>query len=78
MLTPPGPIYDIVSAAILAETGEKPRLSTHGGTSDGRFLIAGDFLPAYREKLAPLLSHPTVEVLGHRTDVAELMRLVAV
>ena len=39
-LTPPGPIYEIVSAAILAETGEKPRLSTHGGTSDGRFLIA--------------------------------------
>src|SRR3954471_3945996 len=39
-LTPPAPIYEIVSAAIEAETGEKPRLSTHGGTSDGRFLIA--------------------------------------
>jgi succinyl-diaminopimelate desuccinylase len=39
-LTPPGPIYAIVSAAILAETGEKPLLSTHGGTSDGRFLVA--------------------------------------
>ena len=39
-LTPPGPIYDIVSAAIEAETGARPRLSTHGGTSDGRFLIA--------------------------------------
>jgi len=39
-LTPPGPIYEIVSAAIEAETGQKPRLSTHGGTSDGRFLIA--------------------------------------
>jgi succinyl-diaminopimelate desuccinylase len=38
-LTPPGPIYDIVSAAIEAETGAPPRLSTHGGTSDGRFLI---------------------------------------
>ena len=38
-LTPPGPIYDIVSAAIEAETGEKPLLSTHGGTSDGRYLI---------------------------------------
>jgi glycosyltransferase involved in cell wall biosynthesis len=42
---------------------------------DGRFLIAGEFLPAYQEKLAPLLGHPTVEVLGHRTDVAELMRV---
>jgi succinyl-diaminopimelate desuccinylase len=39
-LTPPGPIYEIVSAAIQAETGLAPRLSTHGGTSDGRYLIA--------------------------------------
>ncbi|MEA3040854.1 MAG: succinyl-diaminopimelate desuccinylase [Sphingomonadales bacterium] len=39
-LTPPGPIYDIVREAISAETGVEPRLSTHGGTSDGRFLIA--------------------------------------
>src|SRR5919106_2754286 len=39
-LTPPGPIYDIVSAAIAAETGRPPQLSTHGGTSDGRFLIS--------------------------------------
>ena len=41
---------------------------------EGRFLIAGEFLPSYREKLAPLLAHPSVEVLGHREDVAELMR----
>lgn len=39
-LTPPGPIYDIVSKAIREETGVEPRLSTHGGTSDGRYLIA--------------------------------------
>jgi succinyl-diaminopimelate desuccinylase len=38
-LTPPGPLYDIVVAAIEQETGEKPELSTSGGTSDGRFLI---------------------------------------
>jgi len=38
-LTPPGPIYEIVRDAIRAETGVEPRLSTHGGTSDGRFLI---------------------------------------
>jgi glycosyltransferase involved in cell wall biosynthesis len=41
---------------------------------DGTFLIAGDFLPAYAEKLAPLLSHPSVRALGHRNDVPELMR----
>jgi glycosyltransferase involved in cell wall biosynthesis len=40
----------------------------------GKFLIAGEFLPAYREKLAPMLSHSSVMVLGHRDDVPELMR----
>ncbi|MGD0812281.1 MAG: glycosyltransferase family 4 protein [Verrucomicrobiota bacterium] len=40
----------------------------------GTFLIAGEFLPAYRAKLAPLLAHPSVKVLGHRNDVPELMR----
>jgi glycosyltransferase involved in cell wall biosynthesis len=43
-------------------------------SKDGRFLIAGEFLPAYQEKLAPMLAHPSVQVLGHRNDVAELMR----
>ncbi len=41
---------------------------------DGKFLIAGDFLPAYREKLSPMLSHPSVHVLGHRDDIPQLMR----
>jgi glycosyltransferase involved in cell wall biosynthesis len=40
----------------------------------GQFLIAGEFLPAYAEKLASMLAHPSVRVLGHRDDVAELMR----
>ena len=41
---------------------------------DGTFLIAGGFVPAYREKLAPMLAHPSVKVLGHRNDVPDLMR----
>jgi glycosyltransferase involved in cell wall biosynthesis len=41
---------------------------------DGKFLIAGEFLPAYAEKLGSMLSHPSVHVLGHRNDVAKLMR----
>lgn len=41
---------------------------------DGTFLIAGEFLPAYREKLSTLLSHPSVKVLGYRRDLPELMR----
>jgi glycosyltransferase involved in cell wall biosynthesis len=40
----------------------------------GTFRIAGEFLPDYEAKLADMLAHPSVEVLGHRTDVPELMR----
>lgn len=43
-------------------------------SKDGTFLIAGEFLPAYQEKLASMLAHPSVKVLGHRNDVPELMR----
>ena len=39
-LTPPGKLYDLVTEAIRAECGVDPVLSTGGGTSDGRFLIA--------------------------------------
>ena len=59
-LTPPGPIYDIVSAAIEAETGAKPRLSTHGGTSDGRFLIA----------LCPVVDFGPPNATMHKLDEA--------
>jgi glycosyltransferase involved in cell wall biosynthesis len=43
-------------------------------SKDGTFLIAGEFLPAYQEKLASMLAHPSVKVLGHRNDVPELVR----
>jgi len=43
-------------------------------SKDGTFLIAGEFLSAYEVKLAQMLSHPSVKVLGHRHDVPELMR----
>ena len=36
--TPTGPLSDAVSAAIRSVTGREPRLSTGGGTSDGRFI----------------------------------------
>lgn len=41
---------------------------------EGKFLIAGEFLPAYEQKLSAMLAHPSVHVLGHRNDVPELMR----
>ncbi|WP_157132124.1 succinyl-diaminopimelate desuccinylase [Roseobacter sp. AzwK-3b] len=37
-LTPPGPLSDLVAAAVEAETGIAPVLSTTGGTSDARFV----------------------------------------
>jgi succinyl-diaminopimelate desuccinylase len=37
-LTPPGTLVDAVVAAIQAEVGLTPELSTSGGTSDGRFI----------------------------------------
>ena len=37
-LTPPGPLSDLVSQAVEAETGRTPELSTTGGTSDARFI----------------------------------------
>ena len=43
-------------------------------SQDGIFMIAGSFLPAYKAKLSPMLAHPSVQVLGQRSDVPELMR----
>lgn len=37
-LTPPGQLSDLVAAAVEAETGVSPVLSTSGGTSDARFV----------------------------------------
>jgi glycosyltransferase involved in cell wall biosynthesis len=42
--------------------------------NDGVFLIAGKFIPGYAEKLANMINHPSVHVLGHRSDIPELMR----
>jgi succinyl-diaminopimelate desuccinylase len=36
--TPPGPLSDLISKAVKAETGQTPELSTSGGTSDARFV----------------------------------------
>jgi succinyl-diaminopimelate desuccinylase len=39
-VTSRGPLTDALSAIVEEETGVRPSLSTHGGTSDGRFLAA--------------------------------------
>jgi glycosyltransferase involved in cell wall biosynthesis len=40
----------------------------------GTFTIAGNFFPEYEEKLKPMLNHPSVCALGHRSDVPQLMQ----
>ena len=40
----------------------------------GTFLVAGTFVPGYAERLSPMLRHPSVRVLGHRSDLPALMR----
>ncbi len=38
--TPQGPLSDAVCQAVAAVAGKPPKLSTGGGTSDGRFIAA--------------------------------------
>jgi succinyl-diaminopimelate desuccinylase len=59
-LTPPGRLYELVTGAIRAETGVEPALSTSGGTSDGRFLIA----------LCPVIDFGLPNATMHKLDEA--------
>ncbi len=45
-----------------------------GVQNRGKFLICGEFVPAYRERIAGLLDHPSVEYLGQRNDLGEIMK----
>jgi glycosyltransferase involved in cell wall biosynthesis len=45
-----------------------------GAHERGTFMVCGEFVPGYRERLEPMLSHPSVKIMGHRTDLPELMR----
>jgi len=59
-LTKPGELSDIVSAAIEAETGIAPELSTSGGTSDARFL----------KDLCPVIDFGPPNATMHKRDEA--------
>ncbi len=41
---------------------------------EGTFLVVWQYLPGYPERLASLLDHPSVKVLGYRKDLPDLMR----
>ncbi|BEU99256.1 succinyl-diaminopimelate desuccinylase [Novosphingobium olei] len=62
-VTLPGAFSDLVSAAVEAETGLKPELSTTGGTSDARFLRA----------VCPVIEFGLCNATMHKTDEAVAM-----
>ncbi len=57
-ITEPGPLSDTVSAAVEAETGIKPELSTTGGTSDARFMC----------RICPVVEFGLVGKTLHKVD----------
>ena len=61
-LTQPGAFSDLVAAAIEAETGTAPELSTTGGTSDARFLK--DFCPVIEFGLCNATMHKRDEAVA--------------
>lgn len=71
-VTAPGPFSDLISAAIEAETGQKPVLSTTGGTSDARFIK--DHCPVVEVGLAG----PTMHQTDERVEIAQIHGLKAI
>jgi glycosyltransferase involved in cell wall biosynthesis len=45
-----------------------------GAAEHGRLLLCGELLPSYRERIAALLAHPSVQELGFVSDVGHVMR----
>jgi succinyl-diaminopimelate desuccinylase len=71
-LTPPGALSDLVAAAVHAETGKTPELSTSGGTSDARFVK--DHCPVVEFGLVGKTMHQVDE----RVPVADIVTLKAI
>ena len=71
-MTDPGPLTDMLSAAITDVTGQTPSLSTTGGTSDARFIT----------KMCPVaefgLVGKTMHQVDEHVDVADIERLCAI
>lgn len=71
--TPPGDLVDAATRAIRAVTGQETRLSTAGGTSDGRFIaqLGGQVL-----ELGPL--NATIHQVNECVAVADLEQLAEI
>ncbi len=71
-VTEPGTFVEMVTAAITAETGRTPRLSTTGGTSDARFIK--DYCPVVEFGLIGRTMHQVDENVS-TADIAALTRI---
>lgn len=71
-ITPPGPLSDLIGAAVQAETGKTPELSTSGGTSDARFVK--EHCPVAEFGLVGKTMHQVDE----RVAVADIITLKAI
>lgn len=80
---PAEPVMEKPGLTVLFAAGCAPRKGLHhaldawlksSACQDGKFLVVGDFIPGYAEKLATQLSHPSVSLLGYRRDLADIMR----
>lgn len=71
-ITPPGELSDLISKAVVAETGNQPELSTSGGTSDARFM----------KNHCPVVEFGLVGKTMHQVDekvpVADIIQLKAI
>lgn len=72
-LTEPGPLTRAVQEAVRAETGAEARLSTTGGTSDGRFIAK--ICPQVIE-VGPI--NASIHKINEWVDVADLEPLAAI
>lgn len=71
-LTPPGALSSLVADAVYAETGQRPELSTSGGTSDARFIK--DHCPVVEFGLVARSMHQVDESV----EVAHITQLKAI
>lgn len=71
-LTQPGPLVDTLTAAIEAETGKVPALTTGGGTSDARFIK--DFCPVVEFGLV----NATIHQVDEQVPLADLEALTRI
>jgi len=71
-LTQPGPFTDLVSGAVQDITGNRPALSTTGGTSDARFI------KDYCEVVEFGLVNTTMHSIDERVPTADLVTLTAI